>query len=202
MPISISCPNCGKDYNLADSQRGKKVACRQCDRPFVVEDGSARAGRDERDEDERDRRRERDRERDREPPRRTRRVRRSGGGLVLWLLMGGGLAVLVVTLVVALVLTLGVFGPSKVTPENYARLRTGMSEAEVRAVLGKPTRDATQEAFDKALRLTGRADLVNKANDGRTKVLLWESGKNRVTVTLRDDRLIGSTGSFEASGKR
>lgn len=38
----------------------------------------------------------------------------------------------------ALVLSLALAACSKVTPENYARLKDGMSEAEVVAILGTP----------------------------------------------------------------
>jgi predicted Zn finger-like uncharacterized protein len=36
MSIKTSCPNCEATYTLAESQRGKKVRCRECSNTFVV----------------------------------------------------------------------------------------------------------------------------------------------------------------------
>src|SRR5207248_9472833 len=34
--IQSSCPACKTTYNLPDAQRGKRVRCRSCSKPFVV----------------------------------------------------------------------------------------------------------------------------------------------------------------------
>src|SRR5262249_53198601 len=109
MPISMSCPECGEGYNLADRQLGKKVRCKRCDYVFTVEDqppprtglraergpaGPApaprRPAREEDDWDDRDVRR----------PRRPREREKSGGalgfvlvGLGVLLLAGGGVTI-------------------------------------------------------------------------------------------------------------
>jgi hypothetical protein len=36
MPIATTCPKCGKDYQLADKQAGRRVRCRQCQNDFEV----------------------------------------------------------------------------------------------------------------------------------------------------------------------
>src|SRR5207253_362093 len=43
MPVTTTCPSCQTVYNLADSLRGKKVRCKECQEPFVV---GAAAGRE------------------------------------------------------------------------------------------------------------------------------------------------------------
>jgi hypothetical protein len=37
MPIDISCPGCNRGYTLADELHGKKIRCKTCKTPFVVE---------------------------------------------------------------------------------------------------------------------------------------------------------------------
>src|SRR5262245_57877294 len=74
MSIAVSCPECGKSYNLADTQRGKTVVCRGCDSSFVCEDARPRRKRrDEEEEEERPARRRRDEEEEEDRPRRSRR---------------------------------------------------------------------------------------------------------------------------------
>jgi len=41
MPIDISCPNCHRRYSLSDNYLGKKVLCKSCETPFVVENDDA-----------------------------------------------------------------------------------------------------------------------------------------------------------------
>jgi predicted Zn finger-like uncharacterized protein len=50
MPLSVTCPHCGTNYNLAAELRGKKVRCKACQETFVVKDRSASV--DDPDEDE------------------------------------------------------------------------------------------------------------------------------------------------------
>ncbi len=39
MPFSTTCPKCGQSYTLADTQRGKKVRCKECEHVFVAGEG-------------------------------------------------------------------------------------------------------------------------------------------------------------------
>ena len=44
MPILMSCPSCGREYNLADTMEGKTVRCKDCDETFTVADPGDDAG--------------------------------------------------------------------------------------------------------------------------------------------------------------
>jgi hypothetical protein len=105
-------------------------------------------------------------------PTRPRRRPARGSLLWLWLLLGGiGLALLVGVLVLVLVLT----GGNKVTPENFAKLRGGMTENEVTQILGAPTLASTR---------------------GLNRILIWQSGENVVTVSFLNDRVVGLHAAF------
>jgi hypothetical protein len=250
VPIATFCPQCSKEYHLADSQRGKTVVCRGCDAAFVVEDEERRpAGRSRRDEEEDDRPRRSRREDDDDRPRRSRRDEEDDGprrdrrdeeedrprrsrrdededdpdpdrrprrrdrdeeeeeeprkkqkssGMMLWLLLGGGgLGLLVVVGVVVLFAT-GALGPSRVTPENYAKLKHGMSLKEVEAILGSGT-DVTkqqQEEADKIWKQVGGFKVDLKGY----KAMKWESGKNKIIVTFVNDKVRNYSGTFEVKG--
>ncbi len=75
------------------------------------------------------------------------------------------------TATVALLLLLSAC--SKVTPENYARLESGMTREQVYAVLGKP-------------------DEVSGSGVGKLTMSseLWEGKAHRVTVTFAGDRIV------------
>jgi hypothetical protein len=269
MPIAISCPECGKGYNLAANQRGKTVVCRGCDTPFEVEDDRPRRSRrdedvDERparrrrdeedddrprrsrrdeDEDDRPRRSRRDEEEDERPrrrrdedeeerPRRSRRdddeddrrdperrprrdrdeeeeeeerprakkSRSSGGGGMMWLLIGGGGGVLVLLIVVGVVLfATGVLGPNRVTKENYEKLKHGMAQKDVEAILGSG-KDVTKEHLDEVDKFFGGKMATKDLRNANYKMLQWQSGKNKILVTLVNDKVAGYAGEFEWKG--
>src|SRR5690348_16428006 len=116
MPIKTACPRCDRPYTLTDDQEGQKVRCRDCSEPFTV------------------RRVEAARDRDEAPA-------RTGAPVWMWLLLGGGLlfGMLLVVGVVGVLFATGVIGGGpKLTAENVQRIRGGMTEAEVVAVLGRP----------------------------------------------------------------
>jgi HEAT repeat protein len=69
MAISAKCPTCEHSYNVPDSQRGKRVKCRNCADLFLVGGG----GRDRDDDRDSDRGRDRDRDDDRRETTRERR---------------------------------------------------------------------------------------------------------------------------------
>jgi hypothetical protein len=192
---------------------GKTVQCRQCDGAIVVED------EDERDrpsrslrEDDRDyprRSREDDRPRrhddydDRDPddrPRRSRRRRNSGTMAIVWWLVGGMIVLVGIFTTVIVLLAIGAFSFNRVTVENYRKLQHGMTEAELQAILGRP-RDVTNEMFEQAGRWGGMPMQARMFNDGRVKVLLWESGRNKITVTLFEGKAVGIHGQFDNLGK-
>lgn len=62
---------------------------------------------------------------------------------------------------------------TKVTPDNYDRLQSGMSKAQVHAILGTPD-DVTGNEIGGVLSLTKET---------------WKTGKHRITVTFGNDAL-------------
>jgi hypothetical protein len=65
--------------------------------------------------------------------------------------------------------------PSKVTDENFKKIKAGMSEADVRAVFGPP-----QQVRDRSPQLKG---------------LVWED-RNGIKVRYRDDKAVALEGKF------
>jgi hypothetical protein len=107
-------------------------------------------------------------------PRRPRGRRRKQAGSLLWLwLLLGGVGLLLVVGGVVLVILLA--GSGSVTRENFDKLSAGMSENEVRGVLGSPSR---------------------MMNLGMSKTLIWQRGDNIITVGLMNDRVFMATGVF------
>jgi len=68
----------------------------------------------------------------------------------------------------------------RLTDENLHKVKSGMSEAEVRAILGKPTKIETSET----LGIRGSS-------------YTYEKGKNKVQITFVNDVVIGKSGNFE-----
>jgi predicted Zn finger-like uncharacterized protein len=87
MPLRTECPECGAQFSLDPSLRGRRVRCRDCGDSFVVRDRSQRPDADEHDED------------------RFRQRSGSNTGLIIGLSVGGGVFLLaLVTTVVLMVL--------------------------------------------------------------------------------------------------
>jgi predicted Zn finger-like uncharacterized protein len=194
MVIPIACPHCNQSYNLADSQEGKTVRCKVCSDTFVVAASSSTppARRDSG-----VRRRnpgpedevvdvvaveEDDRSEDR--PRRRRRVRKQGIPGWVWIVGGVGLG-LMLFLGLGLLLWYAVasgFGTS-ITRENYGKLAAGMSEAQVVAILGRPTSVGDPiEAF-------GGLGMRPSPMVGSVRVLTWKSGQAQIQVVLVNDKV-------------
>ena len=55
MAIRVVCPHCDATFSVADELRGKKVRCRDCEKPVPVVAAKSKKAADE--DDERDRRR-------------------------------------------------------------------------------------------------------------------------------------------------
>lgn len=70
---------------------------------------------------------------------------------------------------------IGIAGCNKVTPENYAKIQPGQSEADVENVLGKPT---TTETASGAM------------GSGAEKI--WKSGDKTIKVVFIDGKVMGS----------
>jgi hypothetical protein len=69
---------------------------------------------------------------------------------------------------------------SKLTPENLAKVQTGMTESEVKGILGSPT---TTESSG-ALGITGT-------------VYTYKSGPNEVKVTFVNGKVFATAGSLK-----
>jgi hypothetical protein len=202
MPIKTSCDNCGRPYTLADDMNGKQVRCKSCNRPFqvraapvaeIVHDAVA-AEPDDRDRDYRNRDRDRDRDRDRRrdddwDDRDRGRPRRRSGGVPLWVWLagGGGLLFLVVVGVVLAI----VFSGSRVTEENFKKLHSGMTEAEVLAILGRPS-----ETIDGNRGVPPNLRLGLNIN---AKSMVWKSGRDHIEVAFLNGQAMA--GSGEIGGK-
>jgi predicted Zn finger-like uncharacterized protein len=193
MPIQIHCPACSQSYTLADSQAGKRVRCKSCSETFLVPASEQICDVVAVEEVVPQRRRDFDDEYDYRPRRRP--VRSQGVPAWVWIVIGGAAFLLLAGGVVAIVLTVG---GNKVTQENYNKLRDGMTEAEVRSILGRPT-----EETDPTTAL-GRHAMGSKnplaAFQGflpSAKVLVWKSGKNTIMVILINGQLTGRMGNFQ-----
>lgn len=182
MPIKTTCPHCDKAYTFADTLGGKKVRCKACEEVFRVpprdEDEERPAVKKRRaarppDEEDVEEVVAADGEEDYEDrPSRRRPVRKAKGGVPLWVWLAAGGGGLLLIVVVVLVLVFAGGGNSKVTKENYDKLKAGMSEAEVTAILGSP-------------------DEKKDAGNPSAKVWSWKNGNSSITVTFTNGRVTG-----------
>jgi hypothetical protein len=179
MPIKTTCPACLRADTVADEREGSKVRCKGCGATFPVptanrpQDESVPSGL-------------------KETPQVTRK--KKGGGAALWLAVGGGALVLLV--VVPLVLWLAdVFGTNRVTAANFEKLRVGMTEAELVAVLGPPAEviDDLRDQIGKVVPLPVELDALGP----RVRTLRWKDRGNTISVTLVGERAQSGEGSFD-----
>lgn len=181
MAIKTLCPHCSQSYSLADAQLGKKVRCKSCGEPFLVEDEAPRkAPARVRDDDADDRRRPRE-------------VRRKSGGIPVWVWIVGGIGAAVLLLgcagggLIIWIASSGSLG-NKLTEENYKKIKIGMTPAEVKSILGEPNQDinATQQ-------------LKQMGADPSTghRLMVWKNGNNQIVLTFNSsDKLINMSASF------
>lgn len=93
MSIRSSCPNCNRDYNVADADEGKRVRCKQCGETFVIALEVQSASDDD------------VRPRQRGATGRRKKKAAQSSSVLIWALVGGGvLLLLVIGLVVAIVI--------------------------------------------------------------------------------------------------
>lgn len=184
MAIKTSCPHCAQAYSLADTQLGKKVRCKSCTEPFTVAQSEAprKVPARARDDDADDRPRPRE-------------IRRTKGGVPAWVWIVGGIGVAVLLLGCAggggLIIWLASGSlTNKVTEENYKKIKLGMSEAEVKAILGEPT---AVEDLDKAASKLGIN--VRMPTSG-LRVLIWRNGNNQITLSFRNDKVVTMMSQF------
>jgi hypothetical protein len=149
MSVTVICPRCKKSQNVADTLAGTETRCASCGEPLRVPlaDEAGDAGS-------------------------TRR--KSGKGTPLWANVAAGVcAVLLVAAVVWILVH--AFG-SSVTLENYQKLKVGMTEAEVQAILGSPNK--------------GKRSMTS-AVPGRehAEYWIWMDGTKTITVIFVDGKV-------------
>lgn len=69
---------------------------------------------------------------------------------------------------------------SKLTNENFTKIKNGMSEGEVQAILGEPSKVENSEVLG-----------------FRNTTYYYESGKTRVQISFINDGVITKNGNFE-----
>jgi hypothetical protein len=131
----------------------------------------------------------------------------------VWLLLGGGLLFGGLVLVGGVVVTLfatGVIGGPKLTVENVQRIKGGMSEAEVVAILGRPTetKDGLPAEFapgaQEFSQNIGGVDV--KFQFGPTapgfRTLTWRKGKEYITIVFRNGKVASVPDGYLKEGGR
>lgn len=208
MPIKTTCPTCGQVYTLADNLQGKHVRCKHCSETFEVVSrsaagtpapqkatipgrGSDSGGRGKPPSVPSHRRGTRDEEEaldvlpaeddgfddvDAGPRYRGGR-RRKGMPLWAWLTIGGGGVFLLIVIVVVVLAATGTFG-SKVTMENFKKINRGMSESEVRDILGAP-------------------DDRNMSAPFGPQIVSWKDGDNEIQVIFVNNKVRGMSARFK-----
>ncbi|MGH7171676.1 MAG: outer membrane protein assembly factor BamE domain-containing protein [Gemmataceae bacterium] len=178
MAINTSCPHCSQSYSLAETQIGKKVRCKSCSEAFVVA-GPAAPSRS-RDDDERD------------EPRRPRPKKKGGMPTGLVVGLGIGAFVLLLGCLGGGGVLLWIYGPfgNKVTQENLDKIKIGMTEAEVKSILGEP--NVSNDANPRGNRSAG-------ANRFGVTALAWKRNNNTIAVMFLNGKVVGKAGQFQSS---
>lgn len=91
---------------------------------------------------------------------------------------GNRRAVVAIALIGLSVVMIAGCGGSKVTKENFDKIKTGMTEAEVEAILGKATDSGGASA-----------SLPGMSVSGTMKV--WKDGDKKIMVTFSDGKVAG-----------
>jgi outer membrane protein assembly factor BamE (lipoprotein component of BamABCDE complex) len=161
MTIKTACPSCRRAYGLADSQESKRVRCKDCGESFVVRAAPEVEGGAAEEEDGRE---------GLSPP-----GPRKGRRVLLFALLGGALLLLAGGGVAAVLLLLRGPRGNQATPENFAKLKSGMSESEVHSILGPPT-----EIDDSARRAVGG----NLPREMFAETHVWRNGNYAIKALM------------------
>jgi outer membrane protein assembly factor BamE (lipoprotein component of BamABCDE complex) len=207
MSIQTSCPSCRRSYTLPDEHAGATVRCKGCDEKFVVKASSSRNDDQDRPRKqsptartEGDRDAGRPRGADRAAPRADGRAASKNKGVPLWVwLAAAGVGLAVVAAGVAIVILMGgkAAPASKITKENQEKIQLGMTEDDVRAILGDPTMTEDPRApFQDVGSPRRLEDIAN------TKTLVWQDGSNKIRVEFLNSRAVQVTGDFPTVGEQ
>lgn len=85
----------------------------------------------------------------------------------------------------------------KVNQTNYAKVNTGMSQAEVEAILGPGTEQGSSSVAVPAMpnvpgmpAATGTPAVGSPGTTVSTKVLTWRDGTKMISVTMMNDKVV------------
>ncbi len=183
MPIKTTCPHCNRAYHLADTLLGKALKCKGCGGTFVA--AAPPVARPV----PRPQAAVPDAEDDR-PARQASPKAKSSGRLIWWLIGGGCAAAVLLGLVLVgggVLVAVLMWPTTKATPENFAKLKQGMSEKEVIALLGQPNDTSSLPP-----------DLLEfvRAGEPNVKTLGWRGeGDAKFNVVFQDGKVLGALGS-------
>ena len=79
---------------------------------------------------------------------------------------------------------------SRLTKENYDRIATGMSPADVEAIMGKGTEQASSSVAVPSMSVGG---VSVGGTTTSTKVLTWQEGRKVISVTFVNDKVMTKT---------
>jgi predicted Zn finger-like uncharacterized protein len=205
MPIQTSCPHCDQTYSLADNLEGKKVRCKSCGKSFTVTGEApqqavrkppsgarqaARAAPDAAD----------DFAFEEEPGQVVRPPRSKKGGIPLWVwLVGGGGLFLFLCCGGGGIAGFFLLGGTdrfvnKVTKENFDKIKTGMTEAQVKEILGEPTETAGTP--DQLPDIPGMPKMPRMPGGMRVNIMVWKKGDNTITVNFMNGKVVAKQGHF------
>jgi hypothetical protein len=182
MPIRATCPHCEKDYSLPETFAAKTLRCKGCGQTFTVPAAGAaakkasRAGAGRKNVPVRE---------DEEAPA-AKRPARKGGGALFWVLGLGVAAVLLVGCAGVGVVAVVFLWPSKATPENFARIKAGMSEKDVTDLMGTPAQGASLNS--NAFAAFAGLNLPN------AKTVVWKNGSSQFAVTFVEGKVVDGIG--------
>jgi outer membrane protein assembly factor BamE (lipoprotein component of BamABCDE complex) len=95
--------------------------------------------------------------------------------------------------------------PGRLTLENFSRIQAGMTEAEVRVLLGKPAQvmkiNLPDNPFTPGPRPGAAAKdgpAPKKGADSVLRFVFWKHGRNEARLTFSDGVLLGASATFRA----
>jgi hypothetical protein len=177
MSFNAVCPKCSMVHVLPDDRDGRETRCMRCATPFISDHDPA-VQRMERPSV----------TRRAESTRRSRRalrrlLKRAAAAVLLSALLGAGAYAAYRS---------GLFEP-RVSRQTFTKLSVGMTEAEVRKLLGPPTR-VDDSQLDSILRTSQLEE--SKARQVAVRKLFWEDGDRQIWVDIRGGAVEKIGGQF------
>jgi predicted Zn finger-like uncharacterized protein len=188
MSLTVICPSCGASLRVKDELLGRNIRCAKCDTVIKVEDKPpvVEATPEERNAAQPTRKSATPRRRDDESRERPAKKKKSSMGLIIGLVVGlgvcccgGGVAIYFIAMPET---------NPKLTPENVGKVKTGMTLAEVEAIIdkGKPaTLGDVRDTFDREL--SGMYAGSRGAHDSgvlQGLVYRWKNGSDTSLIIL------------------